>query len=601
MKKFSKNSSLLIYFIRRARKYFFLSLLFSFFLNFLQLLNPRIIGYTVDAILSGKEDKLPVYLQQLIFKIGDLNYWQNHLWIIAVVILVVSFIFCFFKYLSFVFNTKAAEILVCTMRSDLYHHILSLPYSWYSLNHTGDIIQRTTTDVETIRDFMVNQLLYLAKIFIFIFIALFFMLQVSWQLTCIAFSFTPLIVYAGMKFSLHFRKDFRLADETESILSGIVQENLSSIRVVHAFGKEHKEVIKFNKQNDKLTELWIYLSKESSKFWAKMDFLTITQEITILVMGIYFTILGWMSAGSYIAFIAYNALLMMPIRSIGRLLANMSKAGVALERLAYIMNSPLEVDNGKGLQPDLYQDIHFENVSYRYKEDDEWIVKDINLDIPKGTTIGILGSTGSGKSTLMYLLNRLYELKDGTIKIGKTDIKDINLTWLRKNVGLVMQEPYLFSRTLQDNICLAKPFASQEELEKAVQMAALDETIHNFVKGYDTYIGERGVTLSGGQKQRTAIAQMLIRQTPIKIFDDSLSAVDAETDVKIRQSLAENASNSTIFLITHRISSLMHADQIIVLDKGEIVQKGTHTELLEQEGIYRRIYQLQINQIREDE
>jgi hypothetical protein len=408
-------------------------------------------------------------------------------------------------------------------------------------------------------------------------------------------------VYAGMKFSLHFRKDFRLADETESILSGIVQENLSSIRVVHAFGKEHKEVIKFNKQNDKLTELWIYLSKESSKFWAKMDFLTITQEITILVMGIYFTILGWMSAGSYIAFIAYNALLMMPIRSIGRLLANMSKAGVALERLAYIMNSPLEVDNGKGLQPDLYQDIHFENVSYRYKEDDEWIVKDINLDIPKGTTIGILGSTGSGKSTLMYLLNRLYELKDGTIKIGKTDIKDINLTWLRKNVGLVMQEPYLFSRTLQDNICLAKPFASQEELEKAVQMAALDETIHNFVKGYDTYIGERGVTLSGGQKQRAAIAQMLIRQTPIKIFDDSLSAVDAETDVKIRQSLAENASNSTIFLITHRISSLMHADQIIVLDKGEIVQKGTHTELLEQEGIYRRIYQLQINQIREDE
>ena len=240
-------------------------------------------------------------------------------------------------------------------------------------------------------------------------------------------------------------------------------------------------------------------------------------------------------------------------------------------------------------------DIVFENVSYTYPGGTGPVLRSINLTIPKGSTLGILGSTGSGKSTLMYLLLRLYELDpgNGRITVGGVDIQDIRRDSLREKIGTVLQEPYLFSRTLAENIGMASQNAAMKDIQEAARIASIDDAIESFTNGYQTFVGERGVTLSGGQKQRTAIAQMLIRKPPVMVFDDSLSAVDAETDMKIRHAIRENTGESTVILIAHRITTIMDADHIIVLDQGKIREQGTHEELMEQGGLYRKIYDLQ--------
>ena len=312
----------------------------------------------------------------------------------------------------------------------------------------------------------------------------------------------------------------------------------------------------------------------------------------------YLAVNGSLSAGSFIEFITYNAMLTWPVRMLGRVIANLSKAGISIERLRYIMNSEEEKDLPDSLTPDFHQDITFDHVSYSYTEDGAKILDDVSFTVKAGSTVGILGSTGSGKSTLMYLLDRLYPVEEGNgrILIGDTDIRNIKADWIRRNVGMVLQEPFLFSRTLSENISIASESKDIEHVHKAAEIAQLSEAVDHFKDGYDTFVGERGVTLSGGQKQRTAIAQMLIRKPPVMVFDDSLSAVDAETDAKILAALNESTKDTTVILIAHRITTLMHADQIIVMDKGRIAEMGSHEELVEKGGIYAKIYDLQMQQ-----
>lgn len=301
-----------------------------------------------------------------------------------------------------------------------------------------------------------------------------------------------------------------------------------------------------------------------------------------------------MTAGEFIAFISYNSMLIWPVRSLGRMISEMSKAGVSIERIRYIMNSQTERDKEDALTPELRGDIVFEHVTFGYGKLP--VLKDVSFRIPQGTTLGILGSTGSGKSTLMYLLNRLYDLppENGRITIGGVDVADMKGEWLRSHIGMVLQEPFLFSRTIAENIGIAGEQISLSDIRRAAAIACVDETITEFAKGYDTVVGERGVTLSGGQKQRTAIARMLTQRTPIMVFDDSLSAVDADTDVRIRQELGKKLKDSTVILISHRVTTLMEADCILVMDQGEIMERGTHEELMEQAGVYRKIYDMQM-------
>ena len=300
---------------------------------------------------------------------------------------------------------------------------------------------------------------------------------------------------------------------------------------------------------------------------------------------------------------SYNSLLIWPVRSLGRVISEMSKAGISTSRILYIMNAEEETEPEEALRPPMDRDIRFEHVSFGYGADSGEALKDVSFEIPAGSTVGILGGTGSGKSTLMYLLEKLYPLGEGCgrILIGDTDLADISNSYARSQIGMVLQEPFLFSRSIEDNIAITSRSYRREDVRRASKTADLLETVDRFPSGFETFVGERGVTLSGGQKQRTAIARMLIRKCPVMIFDDSLSAVDAETDARIRAALRQDTGEATVILIAHRITTIMHADRIIVMEKGRVAEQGSHEQLLAMGGIYRRIYDLQMNGIGEEE
>ena len=317
------------------------------------------------------------------------------------------------------------------------------------------------------------------------------------------------------------------------------------------------------------------------------DLITGFQVIFIITMGAVEAVHGNITAGEFIAFASYNTTLVWPVRSLGRILSEMSKAGVSFDRVNYILDSAEEDMSDSGKAPE-HTDIAFEHVTFGYE--------DVSVHIREGATFGILGGTGSGKSTMVHLLDRLYELEEGTIRIGGIDIREISRGWLREHIGIVLQEPFLFSRTIRENIAAANPAASMEEIREAARTACVDDAVMGFADGYETMVGERGVTLSGGQRQRVAIARMLLAKTPVMIFDDSLSAVDAETDSKIRGALKEKMKDATVILISHRITTLMEADQILVLNHGRVEELGTHLELCRGGGIYQKIYEIQMNQ-----
>ena len=440
-------------------------------------------------------------------------------------------------------------------------------------------------------------MLEIVRIVFLIVFAMSLMFSMDAKLTWVALAFVPVVVTYSFIFYSKISDRFRKADEAEGQLSAAVQENLTGVRVIRAFGRDMYEIDRFDKKNNRFADMWIRLSYVMGMYWGFGDLFTGLQIMTILVLGTVEVVNGNISVGTFLAFISYNATLVWPIRSLGRVLSEMSKASVSIDRINYILEEEEEQDDPAGLTPDLHGDIVFDHVNFAY-EGLMPILKDIHFTIKAGSTFAILGGTGSGKSTLMHLLDRLYELPKagGTISIGGVDISAIRLSYLRENIGMVLQEPFLFSRTIRENISAARPGADMEEIRHASRIASVDDAIMGFSGGYDTIVGERGVTLSGGQKQRVAIARMLMQRAPIMIFDDSLSAVDAETDAKIRDALDQNLGGSTVILISHRITTLMKADCILVLSNGQIAQMGTHQELISQPGIYRDIYNIQTAQ-----
>ena len=689
-----------MYFMRGSIVFFAGSAVFACLVSMFDLVIPRLIQWTVDAVIGGNLASLPGWAAGGLDQLGGADYLRSHLWLAAVLVAGAALGGAVSRYGFRVSNERGAETLMQRMRDELFSHLLALPYAWIGENSTGDIIQRCTSDIDTIRVFVSEQLTHLLQVSIMVVMSLYFMISIHPMLTAAVAVFIPIMVISSLVFYRLIGEEFETVDSEEARLSAIAQENLTGVRVVRTFGREEFEKTRFEKQNRFYTGHWIRLMRVLAGFWVSGNVIATTRNLTVVVFGVVLCVRGELTAGGMIAFLSYNALMSVPIRQIGRIIADMSKMDVSVERLRYIMNAKAEdagddtdsehfvemsagtlaetsveastetgVEssaetgemNGHALQPPMDRDIVFSHVKFRYGEGAPEILRDIHMTIRAGSTVGILGATGSGKSTLVQLLARLWELPadGGSITIGGIDIRDIDRGWLRSNIGMVLQEPYLFSRTLGENIAIAmnperNPSTAQEgqfagsfgnrsaemtepdgkepegrfsgpsgkqpaemtelaeldekdlspkgttaeeyvneEICRAARIASLDGAIEKFTDGYDTFVGERGVTLSGGQKQRAAIAQMLVRHTPVMIFDDSLSSVDAETDARIRRALRENTGDATVILIAHRITTLRDADEIFVLDDGRIAEHGSHDELVAQGGIYSRVYALQ--------
>ena len=596
------NIRLVWRFLKGSKGLFIVCMLSAAITGFADMINPQIVRMAVDNAIGGKAADFAPWVMEIVNSFGGFEYLGRNIWIMALAILAVAAVKAIFQYLFRLTNTMAAETLVKTMRDSLFSHIERLPFSWHMKNRTGDIIQRCTADIETMKGFVSEQMTSIVRIVILLVLSIVFMLKMNVKLTLLALIPVPVIILNSLRFHKKMAAKYLDCDENEGKLSDIAQENLTGVRVVRAFGRERFEKDKFENHNRYYTSLWEHLAAIMSRFWSISDILSGSQIMIVVVFGALFCIRGEMTAGEYIAFISYNSMLVWPVRMLGRMIAEMSKAGVSVSRIAYIMRSEAEKEPENAKKPPLDRDIVFENVNFAY-EGCPQMLYDINFEIKAGTTLGILGGTGSGKSTLMLLLDKLYDLQEGCgkISIGGVDIREISTEYLRENIGMVLQEPLLFSRSIADNIGIAAEGVTLSEIREAAKAACLDESIEGFSKGYDTFVGERGVTLSGGQKQRAAIARMLTQKTPIMIFDDSLSAVDTETDAKIRAELQRRFGSASIVLISHRITTLSKADRILVLDKGRIVEDGTHDELKSAGGIYQKIYEIQSGSAEEEQ
>ena len=596
MKRTNSRLRLVSSFLDGSKRWFLAAILSTVGLALTNMLTPQIVRVTVDSVLGSEPFDLPPFLADLLNRLGGAEVLREKLWMIGIVIIGIAvFGFAFF-YGSRVFNTKAAETLVKTMRDKVFRHLLALPDDWYGKNRTGDIIQRCTSDINMVKDFLSEQLVSVFRIVVMLALSLFFMFSLHVGLTLIALAGVPVLLTTSLIFHKKVSPEFEICDENEGKLSAIVQENLTGVRVVRAFGREVYEKEKFDNQNRYYMGLWDRVNKMFCRYWSVADLIANLQIMLLVVFGAVFAIRGELSAGAYIAFLSYNGYLTWPIRQLGRVISEMSKAGVSLRRIEGILNAAPErdEDGAERVTTDYRGDIAFDRVSFSF-DGKTPVLEDVSFTVPAGSTVGILGGTGSGKSTLVRLLDRLYPLPEGsgTISVGGIDIRRLRAAELRSNIGFVLQEPYLFSRTIGENLRLAKQTASDAELRAAAHIACLDSAVEGFPSGYDTFVGERGVTLSGGQKQRAAIARTLVQDTPILIFDDSLSAVDTETDATIRARLAGREGRATTLLISHRTATLMHTDRIVVLDRGRVAEIGTHEELLAKNGIYRRIYDIQ--------
>ena len=595
-KKKASKAALIFRFLKPCLPLMLTGLFFSAMITVCQAFIPQVIRISVDGVLGSNLSKIPEWVKAFLSEETIRENPGKMLTIAALAVILLAAINIAANYYSKVFAAKGSESFVKGMRDQLYDHIQKLPYSWHVKNQTGDIIQRCTSDVDVVRNFVTNQLMEVFRIIFLIVFYMVIMFSMNVKISLIAVSFFPIVIlYSGYFFS-KIAQHFQEADEAEGILSSVVQENLTGVRVVRAFGRESFERKRFDEKNERFAGLWIYLGKFLSLYWSIGDLITGIQILTVICMGVLFTVDGNLTVGEFIAFVSYNSSMAWPVRSLGRIISEMSKAGVSIDRIAYILDEKEEDDRPGVTKPAINKDIVFDKVNFKYEEGVA-VLKDVSFTVPAGKTFAILGNTGSGKSTLVHLLNRLYDLPDGCgkITIGGVDIRDIDRQYLRSQIGMVLQEPFLYSGSIKENVGITKESSAFDDIREACEIACVDSAIDSFTDGYETIVGERGVTLSGGQKQRVAIARMLVEHTPVMIFDDSLSAVDAQTDAMIREALKKRMAGTTVILIAHRITTLMQADCIMVLEDGAVAEMGSHEQLMEHHGIYRRIYDIQMN------
>ena len=558
----------------------------------LGLLGPLVLRTTIDSII-GEQPLMEGlnWITLLIGALGGKSLLARNLWICGLALVLLSLTEGVFLFLKGRCSAIAAESTAKHLREQLYDRLQHASYEYHVQAETGDLIQRCTSDVDTIRQFLAVQFVEVGRALFMVAAVLPVMLMLDRRMTFVATLFVPVIFAFAFFFFLKMKKVFEASDEAEGKMSAVLQENLSGVRVVRAFARQHFEIEKFDTTNAIYRDKTYRLIRLLAWYWMVASFLGMAQVCAVLAGGAYFASLGAISLGTVVVFLSYTQMLIWPVREMGRILTDMGKAMVALGRIEEILEQEIETEEDDVQEPEIQGDVEFQNVSFAYDSGQE-VLKDVSFKVKPGQVVAILGPTGSGKTSLMHLLARLYDYTSGSIKLDGVELRQIDKKWLRKHVGLVLQEPFLFSKSLKENIRLARSHAGEIEVFEAARMAAVHNVILDFDKGYETAVGEKGVTLSGGQKQRVAIARTLLRKCPIVVFDDSLSAVDTETDAAIRLALRQN-NRATTFMISHRLTTLAGADLILVLDEGKLVQAGTHGELLRQDGLYRKVWSIQ--------
>ena len=557
----------------------------------LSFVTPLVMSVTIDSVLDTKPLNTPRYFGWIIRLCGGIEYIRENIWVMAVLIVVMAALSGFFSVSRPSLANGAACRIGEGLRNRYYAHVQRLPLSYHASTQTGDLIQRATSDIDTVQRFYSGVLLEFLRTVLLVGVGVVLLVGIHLPLTVISVILGPLTVWVSMWYVKKIDVIAERFEKKESRLYTVIQENLTGARVVRAFGRQCHEREKMHRANEELRGEHVALNVELSKLWFALDLLGGGQMLLVTVFGVIFTVKGFISLGEYTAFLSYAFLFLGPIQNLGKSLASLSRTGIAFSRLEEVFAAEEEEPTAEGLAPGLSGDIVFRDVCFSYGG--KAVLEKLNMTIPGGKTVAILGGTGSGKSTLILLLGRLLEPDSGTITIGGTDIRSIQKKHLRDRVGLVMQEPFLYSRSVGENIGIKEGETGGEEIEAAARIACVHEDIMDFAEGYDTLVGERGVTLSGGQKQRVAIARAILSPGDILIFDDALSAVDTKTDRSIRRALKTRQEGVTTVIISHRVSTLMEADMIFVLSGGAIAEAGTHQDLLERGGIYRRVFDIQ--------
>ncbi len=501
-----------------------------------------------------------------------------------------------FAYISGRLAAFTAEGITRRLRDYLFDHIQRLSFAYHSKTPTGDLIERVTSDVDSLRRFFSEQAIGVGRILLVFIINFAALLNLYRPLAWASVVTIPVVLGVSLWFFKMVTKRYEKYQEQEAILSTTLQENLTGVRVVKAFARQDYEMGKFEKDNLEKFLRGKRLLKMHSLFWPLSDVVLGFQMLAGFVYGANLAINGTITVGTYVAYTGLIIQLIWPIRNLGRIIVQASSGLVSYSRLMEIVKQDREPLFDGRVQPQspARGDLVFDNVSFMYSDGKSDVIKNISFHVRPGQAVALLGSTGSGKTSLVNLLPRFHDYTGGSILLDGAELKDYPREYLRRQIGIVEQEPFLFSRSIRENITYGVGRdVPQDEIERAAKAAAIHDVIVTFPDGYNTLVGEKGVTLSGGQKQRVTIARTLLKNPRILILDDSTSSVDLETEAEIREALNALMQARTTFIIAHRIQSVMIADLILVLDKGEVVQSGTHETLLAQEGMYRRIYDIQ--------
>ncbi len=594
MRDFAKTLKMML---KGNRPIYFLSYLFQFFMVFCMVFTSFLTSVLVDAFggvaALEKASSLEKAVASLIANGQGFEYLVNNKMTIGYWVMGAAFVTAFISFVRMWLRAKASSAINKTTQNALFDHLEALPYPYFKAAKSGDLIQTCTRDVDVCRQFLIrntSEVLYALWMTVFCVVVLF---QTSWSLALVSLFLLPFLFVYAFYFIKKVRRAYRAADDAEAGIIDRLNDNLSGVRVIKAFNAEKREIGEFEKNLGAYEKVSRYDRFLESFFYSSSDILIFLSRSLSLVYAIYLCFKGEISAGSVAISYTFVNMMVWPMRGAAQTISAMGQTLASSDRIQALLNAPHE-DLDDGYDGPIEGDIEFKDVGFAYPDDpDMEVLHNVSFHLSKGKTYAIMGKTGSGKSTIYALLSRLYEPTSGEIYLDGRPLKSFSKRNLRKNIASVLQDPFLFSRSVADNIAISHPKSENALIRQVAKIADVDEAINEFDKGYDTPVGEKGVTLSGGQKQRVAIARALLVNAPILFLDDSLSAVDAETDLTIRSRLAEDKRGSSKIIVTHRISTAKDSDYIYFFSEGRLVEEGTHEELLSKRGLYYEINSIQ--------